>query len=491
MNSQGKIGPRYLGPIAHPAVGVRIPEILLTGILRAYKRRNVAGGLELSFGRETAPDFVIEAPPGVYPIIMGHTGTSIKKYMTMSAEAARKHGVAVEIEADHLIIGSPPRAIKRIAGVHEMGRISPIELKKSLEYNKAEIDEAVSTSVVNAFTTDTSDLINYEVKTLTDEEVKTRFDNLFSKEERNKLYNWYLGREFVFEGIHGSRYRYRVNKFQLMRLALKFRDSIRVNLQIYNYIKGKTNRPFGFEISLDETPEMTRDEEILFYLGEWQTSGAHVDFIAPNIGFKKRMDFHGDLKELEAKIAKQSAIARSFSVLLSIHSGSGTTPYSGKGHGTYRALLNATGGDLKYKISGISIELLLEILASFSPHSKERELYNNIFDAVYNYLRDEFESDGILASEPLRKQMERYEEEVARGTRERRDPRAAFFRFNSFLALNLRDAKGTRRLRNALVALYRDDTEFRKLVDREVEKLTIRLLDGLKFGNNIEKLKQA
>lgn len=488
MFSQRKSGPIYLGPIAHPAVGVRIPGILLTGILRAYKRRNVAGGLELSFGRETAPDFVIEAPPGVYPIVMGHTGTSIKKYMTMSAEAAREHCVIIEIEADHLIIGSLLRAIKRIAGVKEIGRISQVELKKSLEYNKAEIDEAISTNVVNAFTTDTSDLINYEVRTLTDEEAKTKFSNLFSNKERNKLYRTFLSREFVFEGIHYSNYRYRINEFQLMRLALKFRDSIRVNLQIYNYIKRKMNRPFGFEISLDETPEMTRDEEILFYLSEWQTFGAHADFIAPNIGFKKRMDFHGNLKELETRIAKQAAIARSFGALLSIHSGSGTTPYSGKGRGTYRALVNATGGDLKYKISGVYIELLFEIMASFRPHSKERKLYNKIFDVVYNYLRDELESDGFLASKSLRTQMEKYDEEVAGGIRERRSPRAAFFRFNSFLALNLRDAEGTRYLRDALVALYRDDTEFRKQVDREVEKLTIRLLDGLNFGNNIEKL---
>ncbi|MEM3573441.1 MAG: hypothetical protein QXJ62_04330, partial [Nitrososphaeria archaeon] len=37
--------PRYLGPIPHPAIGVRMPKIFLEGILTAFKERNTAGGL--------------------------------------------------------------------------------------------------------------------------------------------------------------------------------------------------------------------------------------------------------------------------------------------------------------------------------------------------------------------------------------------------------------------------------------------------------------
>ena len=482
----------YLGPIPHPAVGIRIPEILLTGVLRAYRRRNVAGGLMLSFGRETAPENVINAPPGEYEITMGHTGTSIKKYMTMGAEAAAREGVIVEIEADHLIIvGSSAKAVKRIAGIHEETRISPEELERSIAFNKAEIDEAVSTGVVNTFTTDTSDLIDLRVEAWGDDVVKERFGKSFSAQERKGLYARYLGPEFFFPGRCGKNYKYRLTRTKLMRLALKFKDSIRINREIYDYIKERMGTPFGFEISLDETAERTREEELLFYLNEWKASGAHAEFVAPNVGFKKRMDFRGDLKELEDRVARQAAIARSFGALLSIHSGSGTSPHSGKGRGTYRTLLNATGGDLKYKISGVYMELLLEMLASFPPHSKERELYNNIFDGVYSYLCGELESRGVLASALLKKQMERYEKEVARGTRESRDPRAAFFRFNSFLALNLRDAKGRRHFRDELVALYQGDSRFRELVDREVEKLTLRLVDGLRFGNNVQKLTQV
>lgn len=482
-------GPRYLGPLRHPAIGIRIPEIFLTGILRAYKRRSVAGGLMLSFGRETATERVINAPQGMYEITMGHTGTSIKKYMTMSAEDASKEGVIIEIEADHLIIvGSSAKAVKRIAGIHEETRITPEELERSIAYNREEIDEAVSTGVVNAFTTDTSDLIDHRAETWNDKLVQERFEESFSAKEKREFHDRYVGREFIFPSINGGSYKYCLSNLQLMRLALKFKESIRVNREIYDYIKEKMNSPFGFEISLDETTEKTRDEEILFYLSEWKSSGAHADFVAPNIGFKKRQDFNGNLKELEALVARQAAIARYFGALLSIHSGSGTTPHSGKGSGTYRALLNATGGNLKYKISGVYFELLLELLASFPSGSKERELYNNIFDAVYEYLCGELERGGSLASEILRKQIEGYERGIIRGTRKRRNPRATFFRFNSFLALNLRDAGGRRYFRDALVTLYRDDTKFHELVDHEVEKLTLRLIDGLKFVNNIEDL---
>lgn len=84
--------------------------------------------------------------------------------------------------------------------------------------------------------------------------------------------------------------------------------------------------------------------------------------------------------------------------------------------------------------------------------------------------------------------MEIYEREIHLRIIERRTPRAAFFRFNSFLALNFRDADGRRFFRKALVALYQNDNEVQKLVDDEVEALTLRLIDGLNFENNVKNL---
>jgi hypothetical protein len=489
MEEKKNIGPRYLGVIHHPAIGIRIPEIFLTGILKAFKKKNVAGGLMLSFGRETATEEVINAPPGKYEITRGHTGTSIKKYITMSAEASFKEGVIIEIEADHImIIGSTIKAVKRIAGIHEEAKINIEELNESIKYAKAEIDEAISTSFINSFTIDTCDLFNLEVDKWNEEKIKEEFEKFFQENERKTLLNRYIGKIFKFNTAIGKNITYEFNEIELMRFALKFKDSLRISKEIYDYIKEKMNKPFGFEIAFDETIEETNDKEMLFYLNEWKNLGMHVDYIAPNIGFKKRMDFRGDLRKLEEKVSKLAAIAKSFGALLSIHSGSGTSPYSGKGPGTYKALLKATGGELKYKISGVYYELLMEILSSFPPRSEERKLYNKIFDEVYEFLNKQIAENGPLASPLLKKQIERYKKEVKKGIRKRRDPRATFFRFYSYLALNFRDKNGKRYFRDKIVFLYNKNKKLHEIIDKEVEKLTIRLINGLNFANNISKI---
>ena len=38
-------GPVCLGVVKHPAIGIRIPELFLPGIIGGYVERNVAGGL--------------------------------------------------------------------------------------------------------------------------------------------------------------------------------------------------------------------------------------------------------------------------------------------------------------------------------------------------------------------------------------------------------------------------------------------------------------
>ncbi len=489
INIKENAGPRYIGTLHHPAIGIRIPEIFLKGILRAFKKENVVSGLMLSFGRETATEEVINSPPGKYEITKGHTGTSIKKYITMSAEAALKENLIIEIEADHImIIGSTIKAVKRIAGIHEETKINIEEMRKSIEYAKSEIDEAISTNYINSFTIDTCDLFNLDVDKWNEEKIKEEFLKNFSENERKILLNRYIEKDFNFITAIGRKISYKFDENEIMRLSLKFKDSLKISKEIYDYIKGKMGKPFGFEIAFDETIEETKDKEMLFYLNEWINLGAHVNYIAPNIGFKKRMDFHGDLKKLEEKVSKLAAIAKNYNALLSIHSGSGTSPYSGKGPGTYKALLKATKGELKYKISGVYYELLMEILSSFPLKSEERKLYNRIFDEVYDFLSKQIIEGGPLASPLLKKQIERYKKEVKNGIRKRRDPRALFFRFNSYLALNFRDKNGKRYFRDELVYLYNKDKKFQEIVDKEVEKLTLRLINGLNFNKNINKL---
>ena len=67
----------------------------------------------------------------------------------------------------------------------------------------------------------------------------------------------------------------------------------------------------------------------------------------------------------------------------------------------------------------------------------------------------------------------------------RHDNRSEFFRHYSFITLNLRDDSEKRYLKEELIRLYQEDIEFRRLVDQETKELTLRLIDGLGFSNNI------
>ncbi|MGI5818570.1 MAG: tagaturonate epimerase family protein [Armatimonadota bacterium] len=480
-------GATCLGVVRHPAIGIRIPELLLTGILNAYRESNTAGGLMLSFGRETAPEAIISAPPGEWEITRGHTGTSIRKYQTMGAQEAEKAGVTVEIEADHLIIiGSATAAVQRIAGYHAESHINEEELQQSLEYNMQAIDEAADAGVVGCFTTDTSDLFWLEADRLSEEQVRELFSERFDEATGGDILQRYE-KEISFDAPGGEAVTVTIGDVDAMRLALKFQQSLEINAQIYEYCREKLgDRPFSFEISLDETADMTDPRETLYYLTEWKAMGLPCHYFAPNVGFGKRADFTGDMGELEARVRRHHAIADGVSgALLSIHSGSGTTPYSGKGPGTYEAILAGTGGDVKYKISGVYFELLMEMLAALPAESEGRQLYERIFDEVLALLRQEVAEGGSLAQPLLIAQLEEYDSIVAADPAKERDPRADFFRFNSYLALNLRDEEGNRYFRDALVSLVTNDDEFRQSFDAEVSALTQRLIDGLDFANNL------
>ncbi|RLE83786.1 MAG: hypothetical protein DRJ41_04305, partial [Thermoprotei archaeon] len=214
--------PKYLGVVSHPAIGIRIPEVFLEGILSAFKRANTAGGLMLSFGRETAPEYVINSPPGKYEITMGHTGTSIRQYLTLGAEKAKEEGVLVEMEADHLTVTtSSARAVKRISGIKEVIEVKEEDVKKAFEYIKSEVEEAVSTGYVNFFTLDTCELMDYSVDKASEEEVERRFYETYGRKGDNIL-DRYTNRRYVFIGSSGRSFRISMPKTRVMRLALKY-----------------------------------------------------------------------------------------------------------------------------------------------------------------------------------------------------------------------------------------------------------------------------
>jgi tagaturonate epimerase len=481
-------GVNYLWKRHYPALGVRIPEIVLPGMMAALSKYQTAASIELSFGRETSLKEVVDAPAGQYPITLGHTGTSIPDYLTAAEDAAEESGVAIQLEGDHLIVigRSLESAVKRIEGVFEKHTVDPEKLNASYKYNFAAISQALRAADVRCFTTDTSDLIRLDADQMSKPELYDEFKRHLSVRAQRRIFNRYLNKKFKLAAADGAAFELEFSREKIILLFVKYFQSIKGNARIYDYLCRRVKtRAFGFEISLDETEFATAPEDAFFYLMEWTRSDRHFDFFAPNIGFRKRADFTGSLKELEQRVKIQSAIARYFDEsLLSFHSGSGATPYSGKGKGVYEALLAAAGSKLKYKISGVYFELLMELLHKGEGGDAGKALYSEIFDAVLAYCKDQVETKGELSSALLKKQLADYKSALTAKKCKPRDPRADFFRFNSWLALAFRDEKGARFFRQRLVAIYKKDKKLKETVDREVFGLTERLITGLHFEGN-------
>jgi hypothetical protein len=345
------------------------------------------------------------------------------------------------------------------------------------------IDEAAEVGVIGCFTTDTSDLFRLEADELAGEELTREFEAAVEPADRKRLLEAYTDRRFALVHADRSVSELLLEADDVMRLELKFRESLRVTRRLYDLIAERITCPFGFEISLDETAAKTSPAEALFYLAEWTELGLPVQFFAPNIGFGKRADYTGDMEALRRHASELHAVADLYGARLSIHSGSGSTPESGKGPGTYEALVAATEGELKYKISGVYYELVLEMLAAEPAGSAARALYERIFDDVHIFTTEQSAAGRGLASPLLADQLAEYDAQLKSGEREPRDPRATFFRFYSWTAMNIRDDRGRRHHREALVELVRSDEALAAKITDETKALTLRLIDGLGFAS--------
>jgi len=474
----------YLGKLPRPAFGVRIPEIVAPALIKAFRRLSVAGTLMLSYHRETAPKRVIESRDPKY-FYFGHTGTSIEDYVTRCRSLAEEMGVVIEVEADHVsIMGSVERAIKRIAGAGFEAGLSEEDIRASLSYIEEEFREVGRVGGVDFVTVDTCELVDLSTDRLSDEEVVARYESEIDESTRRELERHYLGKTFTFLGPD----RVIVLKFtrpRLARLALKFLKSVEYVERVLEIVRRYNEREFGVEIALDELPQITSLDEAFFYVNELRRRGIYPDFVAPNIGFSKREDYRGDLGELFERVRSMHVVLSSLGTYISVHSGSGAHPYSDKGFGVWAALREATGGAIKYKMSGVLIQLMLEVMARQRPGSRARRLYEEIFDAVLNHLKKELEKGTGLASPALERIIREYEHSVERGETAPRDPRAEFFRHYFFVFQTLRDEKGVRWLREEVVRLFEEDRALREEYENEVYDLVRRECEALGLAGNV------
>ena len=475
---------KYLGLIPHPAIGVRLPDIVVPPVLKAFKTRDVAGTLMLSYHRETAPSEIITSGR---EILRGHTGTSISEYISKATSYADYYGVVVEVEADHVsLMASPERAIKRIAGGGFEYGLTEEEIRDSLRYIEEEFREVREAGGVDFVTIDTCELIDLRIDEMDKGQVLSLYEDRIESDIRRELEKRYVDKRFYFISDSGNIYVLKYSRLDVARLALKYLESIYYVRKVYDIVKKYLDEhEFGVEVALDEVPVETSPKDLFFYVSELANIGVKVDYIAPNIGFKKREDYDGDLDELSDKIDRLHTIARSLGALLSFHSGSGAHPYSDKGYGVWETIRSTTNGMIKYKVSGVYIQLLLEVMSKFPQGSEPRKLYEEIFDIVLEHVKKYVKEKSGLYSPHLEEMLENYYREIQADPNRKKDPRVDFFRHYFFIFQAVVDEKGKRYLRERVLDLYSRNKELRETYTREAYELTLRIIDKLGFDGNI------
>jgi len=392
--------PRPQRSLPAVAAGNRHPEISLPAVFDAYRtilnklHVNMASTVQLSATREMTTEDALEARDGENPVATGHTRVSIRHLYHTGLWAAIRSGwrEGYTAEADHFIVSGN----------------SVEEVVQSVDMVKSAIRHAAGYS---KFTTDTSRLFELQADSRhpdpwSDSAVNEKFQHLFSREEQT-----WLRSEFSKPFDIGGR-RYTFSESEIVRLGVKFGQSLKLNEELYDYIvevksEAGMGTAFDFEPSIDEAETLTTAKELLFYMHWLKARGRAAQLCPPNLGFKKRQaypvamatspadgiglldychhkmwpelpgrvekEFGGKpLDELAARVAELANVARSFDTTLSIHSG------SGKQAEVLERIGKSTTGRVNYKISGELQLQLFDVLRSQPAASHWRKLYERM-----------------------------------------------------------------------------------------------------------------
>lgn len=230
--------------------------------------------------------------------------------------------------------------------------------------------------------------------------------------------------------------------FSKTDLGQRYDAAIDVAVEMYNYIKGlKSGEEFDFEFSLDEGPEITEPAEMRYVLDQLVKKGVKVAFIAPNVGFEKRVDYRkpDGLPTLEARVKEMSKIAAEFGSLLDFHSG------SDKSSQTYQTISKAANGQIKLKVSGKLQLILSEVMADVDPA---------FFNEWWEYTLVSAKADAASGSAVAAEYVGLMEERKAReGAAFKPSPKDRFFTDFSFGMVGAKDEKGNFLFRDRFYAL--------------------------------------
>ncbi len=146
----------------------------------------------------------------------------------------------------------------------------------------------------------------------------------------------------------------------LEKLAQVYGGAVELCREVYFKAIRPAGRPVDFEISLDETEEITTAEAHFFVANELKLVGVEPTNLAPRfVGeFQKAVDYIGDLEEFRSQLRMHVRIAEHFGHKLSFHSAS-------EKFAVFPIIAQETGGRCHIKTSGTS---WLEVVACIAGH---------------------------------------------------------------------------------------------------------------------------
>lgn len=224
-----------------------------------------------------------------------------------------------------------------------------------------------SAHVDNAADTDTESALHAKVDALPWDALASSVDD--------------LGARFVGQTFDLGTRALTFNEATVLRAAAKYGRAVAHVAAMYRHLKGHMgDRPFDFEISVDETETPTSIHEHLYIALELQRLGVTWVSLAPRfVGrFEKGVDFIGDLDALDANLAGHAAVLHHIGgYKLSLHSGSDKFT-------VYPLAVQHAGGAVHLKTAGTSYLEALRVWAEVDPA---------MFRTILDFARAHYQED--------------------------------------------------------------------------------------------------
>ncbi len=200
-------------------------------------------------------------------------------------------------------------------------------------------------------TLDCSEYIRNDVSLMSDSMIENAYI------PNPKIEEQYLGKHFAVGDVEIS-----FNKNELMRISLIYDNAIDFITEVYNKYFSLDDSNADFEVSIDETTEVTTLAQHFYVAHRLISNGVRPISLAPRfVGeFQKGIDYIGNVNDFEKELRGHVAIAKHFGYKISVHSGSDK-------FSVFNAIGKCTNGYFHVKTSGTSWLEAMAVISIYEP----------------------------------------------------------------------------------------------------------------------------